>query len=280
MDPVITKAAADAAVAVSKEAYEDIVHPAATNIGETGGSGTRLLHAIFGRGCDALSLKFELYWDRVEQNIRRQAESIPPEERQEPSIGMTKTVLDGLAAAIENEDLQKLFLNLLCGSMDKRSASGILPVYADILKQMCPDEALLMRYFASLPTQQGPILEVRAASTSLDEGFVVKQTNFSLFGFYANCNNPQNTPIYLDNLQRLGLITLSFEKHLVDNNAYDQLEHFNEIEQLKESIEADQTKKCDFSHGIMTLTNFGAREALQKPPCQAGWNKNVLFGFS
>ena len=21
-------------------------------------------------------------------------------------------------------------------------------------------------------------------------------------------------------------------------------------------------------------------EALQKPPCQAGWNKNVLFGFS
>ena len=57
MDPVITKAAADAAVAVSKEAYEDIVHPAATNIGKTGGSGTRLLHAIFGRGCDALSLK-------------------------------------------------------------------------------------------------------------------------------------------------------------------------------------------------------------------------------
>jgi hypothetical protein len=22
------------------------------------------------------------------------------------------------------------------------------------------------------------------------------------------------------------------------------------------------------------------REALQKTPCQAGWNKNVLFGFS
>lgn len=258
MDPVITKAAADAAVAVSKEAYEDIVHPAATNIGKTGGSGTRLLHAIFGRGCDAISLKFELYWDRVEQNIRRQAESIPPEERQEPSIGMTKTVLDGLVAAIENEDLQKLFLNLLCSSMDKRSASGILPVYAEILKQMCPDEARLMRYFASIPTKQGPILEVRAASTNPDKGFVVKQTNFSLFGFYANCNNPQNTPIYLDNLQRLGLITLSFKKHLVDNNAYDQLERFNEIEQLKESIEADQTTKCDFAHGIMTLTNFGA----------------------
>ncbi len=23
-----------------------------------------------------------------------------------------------------------------------------------------------------------------------------------------------------------------------------------------------------------------SKEALQKPPCQAGWNKNVLFGFS
>ena len=25
---------------------------------------------------------------------------------------------------------------------------------------------------------------------------------------------------------------------------------------------------------------FEVEEALQKPPCQAGWNKNVLFGFS
>ena len=25
---------------------------------------------------------------------------------------------------------------------------------------------------------------------------------------------------------------------------------------------------------------FHFKEALQKPPCQAGWNKNVLFGFS
>ena len=28
------------------------------------------------------------------------------------------------------------------------------------------------------------------------------------------------------------------------------------------------------------LTVISPKEALQKPPCQAGWNKNVLFGFS
>lgn len=29
-----------------------------------------------------------------------------------------------------------------------------------------------------------------------------------------------------------------------------------------------------------TSLQIQAREALQKTPCQAGWNKNVLFGFS
>ena len=32
-----------------------------------------------------------------------------------------------------------------------------------------------------------------------------------------------------------------------------------------------------FSFPGLFLTH---KEALQKPPCQAGWNKNVLFGFS
>ena len=32
--------------------------------------------------------------------------------------------------------------------------------------------------------------------------------------------------------------------------------------------------------GIRMHVDFEPKEALQKPPCQAGWNKNVLFGFS
>ena len=36
----------------------------------------------------------------------------------------------------------------------------------------------------------------------------------------------------------------------------------------------------DSEEYIFDFLNLRFMEALQKPPCQAGWNKNVLFGFS
>lgn len=258
MDPLTAKVASDVAVATSKEAYEDLIKPAATNLGQLGGSTTGLLNAIFGRGLDTLSLKLNLYWDQTQKKLLQKKEAIPPEERQEPSIGITKTVLDGLTTAIDSEELQDLFLNLLCGSMDKRTADGILPSYAEILKQMCPDEARLMRYFFSLPGKMGPILEVRTASTNPDKkGWTVAKSNLSLFGFEANCSFPHNAPIYLDNLQRLGLINLSFDQSFTDEKRYQQLENFIEIQQIKKVIESNPNRKCNLEHGIMKLTIFG-----------------------
>ena len=37
---------------------------------------------------------------------------------------------------------------------------------------------------------------------------------------------------------------------------------------------------CSMTKAIRDAHFRIAQEALQKPPCQAGWNKNVLFGFS
>ena len=50
--------------------------------------------------------------------------------------------------------------------------------------------------------------------------------------------------------------------------------------------ELDYDVWVQFNHGWWSLglsiesVEEQLREALQKPPCQAGWNKNVLFGFS
>ena len=38
------------------------------------------------------------------------------------------------------------------------------------------------------------------------------------------------------------------------------------------------SRSAKLKRAFEELPKFG--EALQKPPCQAGWNKNVLFGFS
>lgn len=258
MDPVTEKVASDVAAVIAKEAYRDLIKPAATNLGQLAGSATGLLHAIFGRGCDTVSLKLNSYWDQTEKKFLQKKEAIPPEERQEPSLGITKTVIDGLTTSIDSEELQELFLNLLCGSMDRRTANGILPSYGEILKQMCSDEARLMKYFFSIPEKMGPILEVRMISTNPDEkGWMVKKSNFSLFGFEANCTAPDNTPIYLDNLQRLGLISLSFEQSIANENIYLPLENFNDIVQLRESIESNSSRKCTLKHGVMKLTIFG-----------------------
>ena len=41
-----------------------------------------------------------------------------------------------------------------------------------------------------------------------------------------------------------------------------------------------QSKRRKDVHVAALSLMLTLMEALQKPPCQAGWNKNVLFGFS
>ena len=65
-------------------------------------------------------------------------------------------------------------------------------------------------------------------------------------------------PLYLDNLERLGLI--HEEKFSIDENGeYPALEQSEKILQLKETVTPDEGWCFDITHNVYRLTRLGRR---------------------
>ena len=90
--------------------------------------------------------------------------------------------------------------------MDTRTATGAHPAFVEIIRQLTPDEARLLRLFAQ--PRPFPLLNVRRevrVETAIERGGRDVLVHFSLLGWEAGCEFPDMTPAYIDNLCRLGL---------------------------------------------------------------------------
>ena len=97
--------------------------------------------------------------------------------------------------------------------MDKRTARLAHPAFVEILRQMSPDEARLVRYFGSADGDELGFVSVCSQTTNSGV-FSYAAFRCTFIGQSAECEHPDLTSIYLDNLQRLGVIEMA------DNDAW------------------------------------------------------------
>ena len=94
---------------------------------------------------------------------------------------------------------------------------------------------------------------------------IVKNNPFRVLGCFANCTAKER----ISNKSRLSAFA---RVNKTCDFPSDMKEILGDVTRTPSSIaEAEQA---------LNLPEDQIKEALQKPPCQAGWNKNVLFGFS
>jgi hypothetical protein len=126
---------------------------------------------------------------------------------------------------------------------------------------MSPDEARIMRLFST--EQTIPVIEVRAYEKGASESYVMVYRCFSLIGRMEGCELETLTPVYLDNLRRLGLLeqanTIGPEgPRLTPSEIYKPLEL--EADQSLSGIKSwlsEQDRSLSFLRGFMQLTDLG-----------------------
>ena len=89
------------------------------------------------------------------------------------------------------------FARLLQISTLPRGEAQGHPVFVSIVGQISPDEARVMRFFATDPKQ--PLIHVRAVHR-YGLGTTLVLENFSLISQDAGCHHPELCAAYLDNL--------------------------------------------------------------------------------
>ena len=233
--------------------YRDAVQPAAKEIGkglETMAKAINLaLEPVRG-----LVWGYDKLLGFLSTRVAEKLSAVPPDRIKPPSPHVVGPALEALRFTGHDQSLRELYANLLATSLDSDTARNAHPSFVDIIRNLSPDEARIMRLFA---TKAGlPVIDLQAKYKD-GSGFEIFKETFSFIGREAGCEHPNLTPAYVNNLCRLGLLSMPEDLHFADASLYESLEQAEELREDKEQIQKDDKKEVRFSRKVIRLTRFG-----------------------
>lgn len=148
-----------------------------------------------------------------------------------PEAYVAVPALQAISYCVNSEELRNMYANLLAMSMLKDKKDNAHPSYVEIIKQLSPDEAKLLKKIAE-GGDSYPLIDIKLNST--DRGYITQVHNFTLLA-EGICDYPNNVFKYIDNLERLKIIEIPFGVRINSDGPYKPLEEYDEIKSLLES---------------------------------------------
>jgi len=186
--------------------------------------------------------------------------AIPSGRRRVPAVAFAA---QALVASVRNDStMRERYLNLLAASMDDARADRVHPGFLDVLRQLTSDEVRIISLFQ----HDGPYPIVTVQSRQRHGAAVATVLrNFSLLGERAGCEHPRRTPLYVDNLCRLGLTELRRVRLSEDTRMFRAVEQHPEVLAAVAQIEAHppalaratDAVVADEQRKALTVTAFG-----------------------
>lgn len=247
--------AKEAAKEIAKEAYTDVAKPIAKPTGELVGLVPRAIKAALAP-IEKWVLQREYNVAETKKLLEKKLSSVAPELIEVPEPYIAVPTLQYISYCMDNEELRDMYANLLANSMNKVVKNGVHPGFVEIIKQLCPDEAKLIKYIHE-NRPNIPLLYLEAKKKS-GASLMVSPVGFTNATYLSGCEYPANYQSYLENLMRLGLINCTSEEYLVDKSAYVQLKTHPLLIELKKQTENNRNvRKVEYVEGHLELTLFG-----------------------
>lgn len=253
----------DAVTGVAKAVpvYQDVVQPAAQELGKALQTVAKTVHIALAP-VGALVWGYDQVKEFVSTKVADRLKNVPPEDIVSPKPNVAGPALESLRYTGHESSLSDLYANLLAASMDKSTAHGAHPAFVEIIKQLTPDEAKLVGLFVlEMPF---PLLNVRweyKNPTPEKTGGKEVLVNFSQLGRIAQCEFPQLTPTYIDNLCRLGLAEIPAMIQYTGQGVYDPLENSPEVQIQKVVIEQNAELQMVIERKALKVTELGKQFA-------------------
>ena len=191
---------------LASQVYEDGLQPAVQEIGK----GLKTIASAINM---ALAPVSGLVWgyikiaDYIKQNLEEKFEGKDIDSIISPPPNIAVPLLESLRYTAYQEDLRKMYINLLSTSMDKDKAEKAHPAFVEIIKQLSPDEAKLLSYFPKLMRYPG-VCYVRVDSSWAwgQQVYSEVEKQFILICKDANIEHIDLVKNYLDNMRRLMIL--------------------------------------------------------------------------
>lgn len=252
MDAPGEKALAEAAKERSKDIYDDGLKPAVKEISKS-------LQTVFGLvntllyPLEELRKNAEYKHKHFMDDIRERAKAIPEGKLVPPPLNISGPAFEGLRYTMDVKELRDMYIELVSCAMNSDTADDAHPSYVEIIKQLSSDEARILKAMPQFGFYV-PVLDVDIVLPG-GSGRIAHYSNASAVGRDARCRSPKNTPMYINNLCRLGLAETP-DQALVDDAGYDRIyasaAYRDMTERIPKEYRIETRKKC------FGLTGYGA----------------------
>lgn len=151
---------------------------------------------------------------QFKKEIADEINKIEYDNIQEPRKSIISSALDSSVNFLDEEPVRKMFAKLIASSMDSSKQGNIHPSFAEIVKQLSPNDAVLLTQLYESEYNAC----VRYTTPAKDNG-EIDLSNYFVLPLVTDYLQTTNG---IDNLLRLNLISLSTDQYLTRENAYEK----------------------------------------------------------
>ena len=248
--PTLAKAAADQGLLT--QLYGDLAKPGVSQVGKALstvlGLGNTLLWPVQlmnERARLSLEANLERYREKVSQIPQDKVAEVPPE------VGVP--IAEKLSY-VSDPDLRELYTSLLAKASNSETQSQAHPSFVNVLNNMSPDEAQLVRQFQ----REGgavPFVTAKYVNPQKNHWLQLVDVHFSVQSD-TKLTFPGNLPAYVSNLEGLGLIDVRRDIFVVPEDVYAPLQSQVEA-QFKDLQRPPEFSQFRCERGKIEVTRFG-----------------------
>lgn len=184
------------------EAYKDVAQPAARKVGDTLARTVQVALAPF-RG---LIWGLETIEEYILGALNTKLKNVPLDNISAPPANVAGPIIEALRFTGSIPPLREMFANLLAHAMVKDDSKRAHPSFVEVIKQLSPDEALILFHISDKSGDFILTEEWKNYGGSTDETI---ESQFERFCVESSVKSPELSGTYLDNLLRVRIFAES-----------------------------------------------------------------------
>jgi len=240
--------------------YPDVIQPAAREIGKALGTVGKAVNVLLAP-LESVIWGYEKFQQIFVPLLEERLEGIAKDRLITPKLLIAGPTIEGLKYAGQEPSLRDMYVNLLATAMDRETAEKAHPAFAEIIRQLTPDEARIVQYLAVEKTT--PQLTYTATYRTDEPGtrHVFPRPLFTLIQIDVDCEYPHLLASYLDNLRRLQIIGLGELRNaylFINDERFIRLHNHPLVKQEKLYLESAKIMHTLLA-GEFGLTAFGTQ---------------------
>jgi hypothetical protein len=276
-----TRDAFDAVTGLAKAVpiYQDVLQPAAQEIGKGLQTVAKTVHIALAP-ISVLVWGYDQIKDFINTKVSQKLENIPPQNIISPKPSIAVPTIEALRYTGNEPLLSDLYASLLASSMNIETTKNAHPSFVETIKQLTSDEAKILHHLKQSSDILGIVSVYKVLSNrtpffggSMEGGELILE-HYSHIGINAECEYPELSQIYLNNLCRLGLCQIDLHGYLLDKSKLDELNNDPHVLNHIRQAQTENTKE-NVEYYYLRLTTMGN---LFIDACISNDNKKTLSG--